>query len=126
VDRTLALLTQLAEPKSPVQKMARDALEWWGSLRQPVPEPRAWTDGSSEVGLRWIAGQRHALAIFEGDGEFGYAMLTETGFQPGAEDGTIKSGMPADLGAYLDDLARLDAEAEQRMAAVRAAMPKEG
>lgn len=63
-------------------------------------KPEMWcADG--EIAFEWIADNKHAIASFDGDGTFGYAMLVNGRFVPGAVENGSPDHFPADLAGYL-------------------------
>jgi hypothetical protein len=78
-----------------------DARKFANSLPYDLAKPDIWTDEDSEVAFEWKGAGRHALASFEGNGSFGYAMRRGDRFVPGAFPGDLKNGIPRDLVNYL-------------------------
>jgi hypothetical protein len=79
-----------------------DAISFAASFDDRLLQPAIWTDNESEVVLEWILPDgRHAVVSFEGDGEFGYTLLTGGRFVPGLCSGTKPFRVPFDLVRYL-------------------------
>ena len=59
-----------------------------------------WTD--DEVCVEWRNSEAAVITTFEGDGAFGYALLRDGKFNPGAVEVTNITDLPDDLLAYLN------------------------
>lgn len=82
-----------------------DAIKFLARLpKAPTPIVALCEEG--EVTLEWRSEKKRAMANFEGDGEFGYALLADNGkFSPGRENGAIEAEhLPTDLIEYLADM----------------------
>jgi hypothetical protein len=79
----------------------RDAIEFIGRLPHDLPLPRVSATSDGEIIFRWSAGQHRAVAGFEGDGAYGYALLRDGQFEPGEGEGATERAVPRDLLEYL-------------------------
>jgi hypothetical protein len=82
-----------------------DARNFAKSLPFDLPRPNIWTDAETEVALEWKDNSHHAMASFEGNHSFGYALRRGNRFVPGAFPGDLAGGVPRDLVNYLRDKA---------------------
>lgn len=79
-----------------------DALKFVAKLPDTVPAPTVSAAEDGEVVLEWVLGPSQAVAGFEGDGGFGYALLKNGKFAPGEHEGELDDRpLPADLISYL-------------------------
>jgi len=86
------------------RKASADALTFIAKLPETVPVPTASGAEDGEVVLEWSSGDREAVAGFEGDGCFGYALLKGGKFVPGRHEGVLdERPLPEDLISYLVD-----------------------
>lgn len=78
-----------------------DALVFLASLPGAIPAPHASAAEDGEVLLEWKMGVKQAVAGFEGDSRFGYALLRGKLFEPGEHEGVVGGDLPEDLARYL-------------------------
>lgn len=75
-----------------------DAISFSGALPEGLPEPTITLSEGGEITFAWRqAGHKRALAIFEGDGRFGYAIYKDGHYVPGETEVESASAAPADL-----------------------------
>lgn len=98
---SLLNLEPIASTHPALASQFADAKKFAYSLPSDLSLPRVWTDGETEVALEWIAGEKHAIASFEGGGNFGYAMRRGNEFVPVASSNNIDEASLGDLIQYL-------------------------
>jgi hypothetical protein len=79
-----------------------DAVRFAALLPQNVGQPNISVSEDGEIVFDWRGAAKQALVDFDGDGSFGYALLRNGRFEPGAESGDLtKSALPNDLRDYI-------------------------
>jgi hypothetical protein len=111
--RTLSLLSQIgdlskrtvaqdADSLLALEKAKADTVIFASKLSPEIQAPTVFTAEDGEVILEWKRGDLHAVVDFQGDGFFGYALLSDGRFIPGEHEGDLsKDTLPADLTTYL-------------------------
>lgn len=83
------------------ERASRDGMVFVAGLPDGMPMPTVSGASDGEVVLEWRGMISGAVAGFEGDGCFGYALLRGQRYQPGEHDGSVAGTIPADLLEYL-------------------------
>lgn len=111
--RTLALLSQIgdlskwtvaqdADTLLALENAKSDTVKFISKLPAEIQTPTVFTAEDGEIVLEWKQGSSHAVVDFQGDGFFGYALLSEGRFIPGKHEGDLsQSTLPEDLIQYL-------------------------
>lgn len=79
----------------------REALIFLSLFPQEAAVPTASAAGDGVISFEWEVVDRKAMAMFEGDGEYGYAYMIDGRFRPGSQLGHFDSNVPKDLTEYL-------------------------
>lgn len=78
-----------------------DAVKFAARLPKDTPLPSISISEDGEIVFDWRWEGKRALVDFDGDGSFGYALLRNGRFEPGAEAGDLAvSVLPADFRTY--------------------------
>lgn len=78
-----------------------DAANFYDAIQSLAWKPSIWCD-EGEVAFEWKTADKHAIVSFDGESTYGYAMLMDGKFRPGAIDMPAPNTVPSDLLAYLD------------------------
>jgi hypothetical protein len=82
-----------------------DAVRFVALLPQSIDQPSISVSEDGEIVLDWRGAAKQALVDFDGDGSFGYALLQNGRFEPGAAPGDLgESALPKDLRDYITSL----------------------
>ena len=79
----------------------RDVIIFCAALPNDLLLPKVSAAEGGEISLQWKQNGKRAIADFEGDGKFGYALFIEGRFVPGQYDVETTAEIPADLLSYL-------------------------
>lgn len=80
--------------------LLKDAAVFYEHVRTLEWSPDIWSD-EGEITFEWIAGLKHAIVTFDGDGRYGYALRHGDAFRAGEEGDPLPDVFPADLRKYL-------------------------